>query len=294
MKTTTKKAKFGAKEISLTDLCFPVDIIDNPKVTNQEYSKVVTGIVNDVEMDLNYCSPKYTLIKNEDVFPHIEETLQSNHLSYNVTYKHINHVRFYAEYILTDKSLSYKISGTNDEIMPMIRVNHSYNGLTKYGIQFGYFRMICSNGLTVPVAEMVDYCLSIGGKHTESVISSFKQLSLTLQKFVEEKENIVAKITGKYDLLAQKQVASVEDRIEKVLKEVGITAVENSTKNTIQEIAASIQAELNNDRLGFTSANDWLIYNGINQYLFNDNNNIAAPEKRVETDSKVLEYMLAH
>jgi hypothetical protein len=36
--------------------------------------------------------------------------------------------------------------------------------------------------------------------------------------------------------------------------------------------------------------NDWLIYNGVNQYIFDDRRNIVAPEKRIETDSKVFEY----
>jgi len=40
--------------------------------------------------------------------------------------------------------------------------------------------------------------------------------------------------------------------------------------------------------------NDWLIYNGINQYINDDSRNIASPEKRRETDSKVLEYMLEY
>ncbi len=37
---------------------------------------------------------------------------------------------------------------------------------------------------------------------------------------------------------------------------------------------------------------DWLVYNGINQYIYDDSRNIVVPEKRMETDSKVFEYML--
>lgn len=292
MKTTTKTAKQGAKKISLTDLCFPVSMNHNSRNTNPEYSRVVTGVINGIEVDLNYCSPKYQLIPNSEIFPQIEETLKANNLKFKVSYKHINHVRFYAEYQLTDKELTYKIKGTNDSIMPLLRVNHSYNGLTKYGIQFGYFRMICSNGLSIPVEEMKEYCLSIGGKHTESIIDSFKKLASTLEDFCKNKEEIAANIIGKYNKLAEKVVVNVEDRIETVMGAIGINVVKNNNKNTLQEIYDSIMIELNDEKLGYTEINDWLIYNGINQYLFNDNNNIAAPEKRMETDSKLLEYML--
>jgi hypothetical protein len=47
--------------------------------------------------------------------------------------------------------------------------------------------------------------------------------------------------------------------------------------------------------LGYNGrVNDWLIYNGINQYLNDNNRNIAVPEKRMETDSEVFQYMLQY
>jgi len=39
------KTKKGTTECSLQDLCFPVELIDNPSKTNREYSKIVTGII---------------------------------------------------------------------------------------------------------------------------------------------------------------------------------------------------------------------------------------------------------
>jgi hypothetical protein len=48
------------------------------------------------------------------------------------------------------------------------------------------------------------------------------------------------------------------------------------------------------ENLGYKGVvNDFLIYNGINQYLNDDNRNIQVPEKRMETDSLVLEHMLS-
>jgi hypothetical protein len=39
---------------------------------------------------------------------------------------------------------------------------------------------------------------------------------------------------------------------------------------------------------------DWLIYNGVNQYINDNSLNIAAPEKRMEADSKIFEYLLKY
>jgi hypothetical protein len=58
---------------------------------------------------------------------------------------------------------------------------------------------------------------------------------------------------------------------------------------------ARITEEADDKRWGYDGeVNDWLVYNGINQYVNDNDLNIAAPEKRRETDSKVLEYMLEY
>ena len=55
----------------LNDLMFPVTMIDNPRRANREYSKIVVGDLEDGQTDLNYCSPRYELVPNADIFPKI-------------------------------------------------------------------------------------------------------------------------------------------------------------------------------------------------------------------------------
>lgn len=291
--TTIKKVKKGAEVCSIEDLLFPVEMIDNPRKTNKEYSKVVTGIVKGEEMDLNYCSDVYKLVKNEDVFPNIEQVLFNNGIDFDVEYKHINNVRFYADYKITDERYKYTMKGTNDGIMPMIRVHHSYNGLTKYKIIFGYFRLVCSNGLVLPVEEMNEYNLFIDGKHTEVIVHSFEMLNAILLRFTNEAKQITEKITAKYEVLGDNWVENIEDRIEEVMNASKLNIVENSKYSTMNDIVSRIMNEANLPNLGYNGrVNDFLIYNGINSYINDDGVNIVAPEKRLENDSKVLEYML--
>jgi hypothetical protein len=202
-------------------------------------------------------------------------------------------VRFYADYEITDKDYTYIMKGTNDKIYPLLRVHHSYNGVTKYKIIFGYYRYVCSNGLVLPVQEMKRFNLCIIGKHTEAIKRSFAELDAMLKFFVAEADLIVGTITGKYETLGGRMVANVQDRITEVLKATKIAMVDNSNFNTVNYILLKVKEESTNTVLGYNGkVTDWLIYNGINQYVNNNKRNIAAPEVRIETDSKVLEYML--
>jgi len=310
------KIKKGATVCTVEDLCFPVEFRKNPRITNSEYSHTVTGLIkgfkaanveveiqdepqvaeeveSEVEVDLNYCSPRYELIPNVGLFPNIEKVLIENGIEFTVVYKHINHVRFYAQYTITDKRFAYVMKGTSDVIQPMITVQHSYNGLTVYKIIFGYFRLVCTNGMTIPVAEMKKFNLVIVGKHTEIILKSVKLLDEKLKFFAANAEVITNEISAQYERLASRFHTDARVRLEEVLEAVGIATIDNKKYNTVNDIMSRINAEADKEGLGYDGKiNDWLIYNGINQYLNDDSRNISIPEKRMETDSKVLEYML--
>jgi hypothetical protein len=285
--------KQGATTCTVDELLFPVEVRNEEMKCNKEYSRKIVGYVGGEEMLLNQCSDIYVLIPNQDIFPNIEQVLEANGIEYEVTYRHINHVRFYADYVITDKRFAYKMRGTNDLIMPMISVQHSYNGLTKYKIIFGYFRFICENGLVIAVEEMKQFNLVITGKHTENVRKSFTQLNHLLVRFSNEAENITSAIVKKYELLGGRMVTNLNNRLTEVLNAVGITAVDNKNRNTLEDITHRIMVEANAQGLGYNGrVTDFLVYNGINQYIHDDNLNIAAPETRMAKDSNVLEYML--
>ncbi|MDA3778826.1 MAG: DUF932 domain-containing protein [Bacteroidales bacterium] len=327
----TTKEKKGTTFCTLDDLCFPVEFIDNPNRTNREHSKIVRGIVKkkvpflskdemmkiiihlstdeaieilesfpvpkiiNSKIDLNYCSPRYELIPNELIFPKVEEILNDNNIAFSVVYSHTNYGRFYGSYTIEDKRFSYKMEGTNDVIKFIWNFQHSYNGLTKYRGIAGFYRLVCSNGLVVPIEELNDYNLIVQGKHTSSILHSLEQFSDILVKVVTDIEKVKTSIVGKYEILGDRWRTKPETRIEEVLKACKISSIDNSKFNTLNEIMNSITSEANNVGLGYNGKiNDWLIYNGINRYLHDDNRNIAAPEKRRETDSKVLEYMLKY
>lgn len=293
-----KKIKIGMVDCTKEDLFFPVELRKEEMPSNKEYSMKVVGQINGSDFLLNQCSDVYTLVENENIFPKIEDALNVAGIEFEVSYRHINHVRFYADYKITDERYAYNMHNTNDFICPMISVQHSYNGLTKYKIVFGYFRFVCTNGMTVPVAEMNQFNLVIVGKHTDSIEGSFKRLESMLEYFVNDAELILNSITAKYEAMNQKvfhSETSFKERLEEVLEASKITMVDNNKFNTVNDILDRIETEANDKHLGYKGqVTDFLIYNGINQYLNDNDRNIMTPEVRMEKDSKVLEYMLAN
>jgi len=289
------KTKKGTTICTLDDLVFPVELIDNPNKTNREYSKIVTGIVEGEEMDLNYCSPIYELVPNEMIFPKVEEIFNQHGIAFSVQYSHTQNARFYGNYIIEDQRFGYKMQGTNDVIKFIWNFQHSYNGLTKYKGVAGFYRMICTNGLVVPVQEMKEYNLVLEGKHTASILRSLDEFSQILVNVTNNLGVVKTAIVQKYESLGGRWVAKPEDRVKEVLQASKIAIIENAKFNTVNDIMNTVMSEANQTGLGYNGrVNDWLIYNGINQYVNDDSRNIAAPEKRRETDSKVLEYMLEY
>jgi len=159
----------------------------------------------------------------------------------------------------------------------------------------GFYRLACSNGLVIPVNEMQKYNLILQGKHTESILHTLEEFNNVFANLINDLDTVKTTITANYEKLGGTWVKNPEDRIVEVLKATGVNVVDNSKLNTVNVILDRIALEVNHGSLGYDGKiNDWLVYNGINQYINDNNLNIAAPEKRRETDSKVLEYMLTH
>lgn len=285
---TTKKS--NTEYCNLEDLLFPVEIIDNPRKTNSEYSKVVVGVVDGEEIDLNYCSPRYELVPNASIFPIVEEIFNQNNIDFSVIYQQINNARFYAEYIIEDQRFAYRFEGTNDVIKFRFSFQHSYNGLTKYMGIAGFYRLVCSNGLIVPVAEMDEYNLKLQGKHTASIKESLVKFNDLLNHLIQNLGVVKESITEKYQLLTKVSRNNLDQRLRDVLKGSKIAIIENKKFNLIDHLTNIVVRE--QYQLGYANPNDWLIYNAINNYLYDNDFNIAAPEKRRDSDSKVMEWLL--
>jgi hypothetical protein len=285
--TIEKQEKLGLVTCSLPELLFPVEkVMQSDFACNSDYSHDIFGYLGDnaIKTRLNSCSDRYELVENSQIFPPVRNMLLSKKIGFSETYMHLNNARFYAEYKIMDKP--YRVGGNpNDEIFPMLRVQHSYNGLTKYMISFGYFRLVCTNGLTIPVKEKQEFNIAISGKHTSSIQHSLQRLMSVIDLFITQGNDYLVN----FDSMTDRAVAKWEDRVIEVMGFAKINIVDNKNVNTMQYIGERIDLELG--KIGGVT-NDWLIYNSINHYINNNDLNVKTPEVRQETDKKVLQYML--
>ena len=275
---------------TLQNLLFPVRLIDNPNNTNSEYSKIVEGEIDGQVKHLNYCSPRFNLLQNSEVFPVIEEMLVNANCDFKKAYKiNSDSTSFHAQYIIEkkdNKSLGINIGGNGDVCYPRVMVDNSYNGHTQADLTFGYFRLVCSNGLMLPLEGHEEKNFQIRGKHTEKLSLSFEQLIQKIDFFLSEQDTL----KKRFEVLADRVVPNFEDRVIEVMNATNIA----TSKEQFNVITETIQKEAKHFNIPI---NDFLIYNGINAHIFkgvdsNGNKSKALPNVKRKTDKKVLNYML--
>lgn len=276
---------------SLDQLLFPVKIAPiSEELGINSISSTEFGIFANINGEkkstlLNVCSDIYELVENDKIFPAIEEILRTAAIDFDVTYKMIDFSRFYADYTLKVGGVS--VGNRKDKIFPIIRVTHSYNGLLKYKITFGWFRLICTNGLVVPVEGKEEQNISIVGKHTKQIIQSLATLMEKVKHFTKNTD----KYSEKFEVLADRSVKNWEDRIIEVMAASGVG------KRGFTQIAERINLE--SDTLYDGKVNDWLLYNGFNYHIFNAVTKEGkpydtAPNLRHDQDRKVFDTLFKY
>ncbi len=303
MKLSSEKAKReGLKTCTLDEIMFPVENIRQTNFAcNSDYTNDIFGYIPDMDKGisfrpqvthtktrLNTCSGNYKLVSNAEIFLPVRELLYDKKIKFTETYMQKNNARFYGQFSIDENS--YLINGNpDDKIYPMLRVQHSYNGLTRYAISFGYYRLVCTNGLTIPAKEMQDFNKSEGGKHTIQIEKSLKKLNTELNKFIDQSD----KFLHNFDVLAQKEYTEVlkwENRLKEVMAATKIS-LGNNPENGWNYLKEIVTRESMDFYGGVT--NDFLIYNALNQFTYDNKLNTIVPEKREEIDRKVLIHMLS-
>lgn len=234
---------------------------------------------------INTCSNVYELVPNSAIFPKIERLLRKAGIKYKVTYKMLDHSRFYADYQLQDGGVS--VGSKDDLIFPIIRVEHSYNGLLKYKLTFGWFRLICTNGLVVPVEGKEAENFTIVGKHTKQITHSIETLMEKIEFFIKNRK----KYTERFTIVADRWVKNWAERVEEVMNATGVG------KRGLEQITNKIKEESAIFHDG--KVNDWLIYNAFNFHIFNavtkDGKEYdTAPNLRNDQDRKVFDTLYAN
>lgn len=298
------------KTVQKSAINFPVEMVSSESITgimaNSAYSHFVIGNIDGEKRLINACSKNYGLLPLNEVITRIETMLNGFDLIYTPIFKANDEKSVFQlkyvikEQILRDSNgnevghndLGFTVGNNLDKVYYSVDIITSYNGLTKYSIRLGLWRLVCSNGLVIPFegkeAERLN--LTFSGKHTTLFL---ERMEIVFQSIAESLESFIdTDIMKRFDILTNNVSGNWIDRLEAAMDANGISigktlkTGENS-KKVLNEIAATVRSESASLDM---PVNDWLIYNGINAYLATKK---ASPEVTQKKDSEVMSYLLA-
>lgn len=219
---------------------------------------------------VNVCSNTYNLKPLSEILLPIEEILDK-HFDYSASYRHNEHCRFFVDYVVHKPDT---MQDSTDIILPKIRIQHSYSGDVRYEIKYGFWRQICSNGLTV----MVDGA-TVRAKHTTNKLKLGTNVEGLLE-FVDKASDF----KRQYEVLGDRAVL---DFGERVLEVISATNFPKGLKDMVLD-----RITYENGFLGLP-ATDWLVYNGFNYILNHNHSELMMQEWNRQTlDKNILNYLL--
>jgi hypothetical protein len=290
------------KFVQKDSLVFPVHKVDFEPTfgmaANQDYACAIIGEINGVETVMNVCSDRYELVPVADIYSQVETILAQHKVNYTTNVQMANdNAQFFIDYIIEDEKYAIQIKGTKDFCKPMVRVYHSYNGKVKATFTLGYYRLVCSNGLVIPVEGKEQKNMHISCRHTQSILSKLKEFTLKLEYLLNSAE--LAK--AGYERLSDTKVEAYGERIEEVLNAIKLPVDESRGRSKDSDADANyspyfakaftkIREEMNT--LNIKEANDWLVYNAVNFAIFDNEVNIKSNDVRTNYDSSVMSYLL--
>lgn len=252
------------------------------------------AIVDSEGIILNFCSSSYNLRQNSTLHKPLEELMKKNKIEFEQKIKIVNGVKFYVDYIIKEKSKSTIVN----DIVPKFTIMNSYDGTLKTTIVFGFYRIICGNGLTRPCGTQSIFAK----KHRKPIETEEKDLSHVSPEDILEGVKEFIK-TAKEDIAiyeklhSKKADAGVIIEMAKKLK---------LSKNIIETANNRFQLETN-QKGTLTFPNEkgqiqkhkgysptlYVVYNAINYAIYNTNPK-EFPEVKMKRDKAVLAEVLSY
>lgn len=222
---------------------------------------------------VNACSKNYTILENKDILTPILTGLGEK-FELELRAKSKQSSKFYVDLIIKDKAL--KVT-KKDDIFPRVRFMNSYDGSLKYSFMFGFYRVVCSNGLTIPAKDI--RATSVKIMHTPSAVDRWEKVIDTVSEFFEESSHLISS----YQELAGNKLTLDEaiGRLNDVLKNT------KAPKTRLDAMVNQLQKEKN----AGLPVSDWLVYNAVNHEL-NHGGLATAPHKLDKVDQEVLQFLL--
>jgi hypothetical protein len=251
-------------------------ICDYPGASKCSHAVISNGKI------VHACSKGYGLLKNEDFFGAFEQELRDEHINYEAVYRNVKDSQFVADYVLDGRMA---IGTSKDLIQPKIRLINTYDGSGLSSGYLGHWRKVCKNGLHAMVYEL-DFKLRHTSKQVELAIPNVRQM---LERY-QQAEGIM--ITRRFETLAERALTldDLQGFVHEVVDQTELFTWATSEKNpapgkNAQTVLDTIKREA---QLLDVVPNRWLVYNGLNEWLNNDQRNAKSDSVRTQLDSKIF------
>lgn len=285
MKTQNEK-----NQTAIESICFPVEKIDqrnlNPNfIYGSEYTHAIIAKVGDQKHYLNACSNRYALVENSAFIPELYDIISTqfgaNNVEVNV--RNWQNAQFNVDFIIKSET-HYFAGNAKDPLNFKISASNSYNGKQNYNFKFGnqVYRQICTNGLH---AWRMDELFSVKGKHTDNIKLQLKNFKVNLLNALDQ--DIFNKIAASFQPMLDNLVIDLESRLTEVMEFAGIGTTPKNMDHVINVITNEADQAYNGQ------INDWLIYNGLNNLLFNTDTK-ASQQSNEFKDKKVFEFLMPY
>lgn len=255
----------------------PAKLVETTEILNLEDSTTMPYNSHAVVVEMpsgpkivNFCSEKYGLVKNSEIFPEIEKLLDEDYI-YKKVYRHRDNCVFWADYTLQGRDLLVGAAKFDDKVQPIIRIMHSYNGSVRYRAVMGFRRQICTNGLWGHVFDT-----QVDLRHSQGNLTKiFSETIEGVKEFVEKADEFKLQ----YDEMTNNLVQNVDEFVELII---------NSSmfpKRQKEAVIDRVKIESSSHNLPIS---DWLVYNAFN-YQLNHNDEFSNDEvHRMKIDNQVL------
>lgn len=222
---------------------------------------------DDTGLVLGVATKRYSIVQNTDLINAAEALFERQGMGDWNRKTVVTHggARMFAVYDFTEQKISVGKRFT-DDLFLRLRVNNSFDGSQNASFTVGLFRLVCSNGLAMPINT-----ISLAKKHTGTLEADFLARGITRA------------------LNSFKEAVPFLNRMTEVqvTRQQGITAIENLVKRG--ELSERMSKHIidrweDPSHTQDTERSAWSLYNAATEYLTHE----VAP-KRFEQAEKVTQ-----
>lgn len=252
------------------------------------------AIVDNAGNILSFCSDNYNLRHNSTLYKPLEELMRERKLPFDRKVRIYDGTKFYVDYLIRDRIRSVSVN----DIIPKFSIWNSYDGTLKTCLKFGFYRFICSNGMTRPVGKNS----MIAKKHYKARKAD-DGIDLSLMNHGETLDSINLFLKEAHDdVKVYDELNQREGDVRKILE---VSEKLKFSKNILETAVRRFNLETAKDRsLTYVNENGelvthegsqatmYIVYNALNYAIYN-NNNREYPEMKLKKDQQILEELLA-